>query len=35
MDTSTTSDKTWIGSLLATLAITNAGIVWVALNYLS
>jgi hypothetical protein len=35
METTTGSDVTWISVLLATLALTNLGIVWVAVNYLS
>jgi hypothetical protein len=35
METTTGSDVTWISALLGTLALTNLGIVWVAVNYLS
>jgi hypothetical protein len=35
METTTQSDWTWIASLMTTLVITNLGVLWVALTYLS
>jgi hypothetical protein len=35
METTTQSDRTWIAGLVTTLVITNIGVLWVALTYLS
>jgi hypothetical protein len=35
METTAKSDSRWIAALLSTLVVTNIGILWVALNYLS
>jgi hypothetical protein len=35
METTTQSDFRWIAPLLTTLAVTNTGILWVALNFFS